>query len=168
MEQKDRVAAMLRRPGILVPASGYDTDMEHKGTWPYALFCGYRREDRMHLIYEPGYVHNDLGGLAMMNPHPEKYGDWAHIWLELDEGDAASYTVREAEEPVSVRLHACAAGENQIRVSAEGTVLFEGSVPVSEKIVPVSVGTAGAGERVVIKIEAIKGNVVMQAVEFCK
>ena len=55
---------MLRLPGILVPASGYDTDMEHKGSWPYALFCGYRREARMHLIYEPGYVPNDLGGLA--------------------------------------------------------------------------------------------------------
>lgn len=168
VEQKDCVAAMLRRPGILVPASGYDTDGEHKGTWPYALFCGYRREDRMHLLYEPGYVHNDLGGLAMMNPHPEKYGDWSHIWLQLDEGDVASYTIREAEKPVSVRLHACAMEENQIRISAGETILFEGSVPVSEKIVPVSVGTAAAGDRVVVKIEAVKGNVVMQAIEFCE
>ena len=120
----------------------------------------------MHLVYEPGYVPNDLGGLAMMNPHPEKYGDWAHIWLQLDEGDAASYTVREVKEPVSVRLHALAKGENQIRVSEGENILYEGNVPVSEKIVAVPARKTGIGERVVIKIEAVRGNVVLKAVEF--
>ena len=166
-EQKDRVAAMLRRPGIRVLASGYDTDQEYSGTWPYALYCGYRREDRMHLVYEPGYMPNDLGGLAMMNPHPEKYGDYPHIWLRLEEGDCASYTVREAKEPVSVRLHGMAAGENQIRVSEGEKVIFEGSVPVSNEITAIPAGKTGSGERVVIKIEAVSGSVVLKTVEFC-
>lgn len=166
-EQKDRVAAMLRRPGIRVLASGYDTDQEYSGTWPYALYCGYRREDRMHLVYEPGYMPNDLGGLAMMNPHPEKYGDYPHIWLRLEEGDCASYTVREAKEPVSVRLHGMAAGENQIRVSEGEKIIFEGSVPVSNEITAIPAGKTGSGERVVIKIEAVSGSVVLKTVEFC-
>ena len=166
-EQIDRVAAMLRRPGIRVLASGYDTDQEYSGTWPYALYCGYRREDRMHLVYEPGYMPNDLGGLAMMNPHPEKYGDYPHIWLRLEEGDCASYTVREAKEPVSVRLHGMAAGENQIRVSEGEKVIFEGSVPVSNEITAIPAGKTGSGERVVIKIEAVSGSVVLKTVEFC-
>ena len=166
-EQKDRVAAMLRRPGIQVLASGYDTDQEYSGTWPYALYCGYRREDRMHLVYEPGYMPNDLGGLAMMNPHPEKYGDYPHIWLRLEEGDCASYTVREAKEPVSVRLHAMAVGENQIRVFEGEKIIFEGSVPVSNEITAIPAGKTGSGERVVIKIEAVSGSVVLKTVEFC-
>lgn len=166
-EQIDRVAAMLRRPGIRVLASGYDTDQEYSGTWPYALYCGYRREDRMHLVYEPGYMPNDLGGLAMMNPHPEKYGDYSHIWLRLEEGDCASYTVREAKEPVSVRLHGMAAGENQIRVSEGEKIIFEGSVPVSNEITAIPAGKTGSGERVVIKIEAVSGSVVLKTVEFC-
>lgn len=166
-EQIDRVAAMLRRPGIRVLASGYDTDQEYSGTWPYALYCGYRREDRMHLVYEPGYMPNDLGGLAMMNPHPEKYGDYPYIWLRLEEGDCASYTVREAKEPVSVRLHGMAAGENQIRVSEGEKVIFEGSVPVSNEITAIPAGKTGSGERVVIKIEAVSGSVVLKTVEFC-
>ena len=166
-EQIDRVAAMLRRPGIRVLASGYDTDQEYSGTWPYALYCGYRREDRMHLVYEPGYMPNDLGGLAMMNPHPEKYGDYPHIWLRLEAGDCASYTVREAKEPVSVRLHGMAAGENQIRVSEGEKVIFEGSVPVSNEITAIPAGKTGSGERVVIKIEAVSGSVVLKTVEFC-
>ena len=166
-EQIDRVAAMLRRPGIRVLASGYDTDQEYSGTWPYALYCGYRREDRMHLVYEPGYMPNDLGGLAMMNPHPEKYGDYPHIWLRLEEGDCASYTVREAKEPVSVRLHGMAAGENQIRVSEGEKIIFEGSVPVSNEITAIPAGKTGSGERVVIKIEAVSGSVVLKTVEFC-
>ena len=166
-EQKDRVAAMLRRPGIRVLASGYDTDQEYSGTWPYALYCGYRREDRMHLVYEPRYMPNDLGGLAMMNPHPEKYGDYPHIWLRLEEGDCASYTVREAKEPASVRLHGMAAGENQIRVSEGEKVIFEGSVPVSNEITAIPAGKTGSGERVVIKIEAVNGSVVLKTVEFC-
>lgn len=166
-EQIDRVAAMLRRPGIRVLASGYDTDQEYSGTWPYALYCGYRREDRMHLVYEPGYMPNDLGGLAMMNPHPEKYGDYPHIWLRLEEGDCASYTVREAKEPVSVRLHGMAAGENQIRVSEGEKVIFEGSVPVSNEITAIPAGKTGSGERVVIRIEAVSGSVVLKTVEFC-
>ena len=166
-EQIDRVAAMLRRPGIRVLASGYDTDQEYSGTWPYALYCGYRREDRMHLVYEPGYMPNDLGGLAMMNPHPEKYGDYPHIWLRLEEGDCASYTVREAKEPVSVRLYGMAAGENQIRVSEGEKIIFEGSVPVSNEITAIPAGKTGSGERVVIKIEAVSGSVVLKTVEFC-
>lgn len=165
MEQKTRVAAMLRRPGIVVPACGYDVDGEHKGTWTYALACGYRREDRMHLIYEPGYVPEDQGSLAMMNPNHQKYGDWAHIWLQLDEGDAASYTVREAKQPVDVVLHVCAAGENQIRVKEGEHVLFEGNVPVSDGIIQLPAGKTGMGERVVVTVETVRGSVVLKAVE---
>lgn len=165
MEQKTRVAAMLRRPGIVVPACGYDVDGEHKGTWTYTLACGYRREDRMHLIYEPGYVPEDQGSLAMMNPNHQKYGDWAHIWLQLDEGDAASYTVREAKQPVDVVLHVCAAGENQIRVKEGEHVLFEGNVPVSDGIIQLPAGKTGTGERVVVTVETVRGSVVLKAVE---
>lgn len=165
-EQKDRVAVMLRRPGICVPASAYDTDSEHRGSWPYALFCGFRREDRMHLVYEPGYVPNDLGGLAMMNPNPVKYGDWPHIWLQLDEGDAASYSVREAEKEVPVRLQICGAAGAKIRVSADGIVLYEGGVPAGEKPEPLDVGTANAGERVVVTVEAVNGSVIFKEIEF--
>lgn len=165
-EQKDRVAAMLRRPGIHVPASAYDADSEHRGSWPYALFCGFRREDRMHLIYEPGYVPNDLGGLAMMNPNPVKYGDWPHIWLQLDEGDAGSYSVREAEKAVSVRLQICGAADTRIRVSADGKVLYEGDVPVAEKPESLDAGMVGTGERVTVMVEAVSGSAVLKEVEF--
>ncbi|MCC8101355.1 MAG: glycoside hydrolase family 5 protein [Clostridiales bacterium] len=167
-EQRDRVAAMLRRPGIAVPASAYDADMEHRGSWPYALFCGYRREDRMHLIYEPGYVPNDLGGLAAMNPHPVKYGDWPHIWLQLDEGDAASYSIREVEKPVSVRLLACGEANAKIRVSSEGSILYEGCVPEGVKPEPLDVGTTAVGERVTIRLEALCGSVTLKEIAFLR
>ena len=66
-----------------------------------------------------------------------------------------------------MRLHGMAAGENQIRVSEGEKVIFEGSVPVSNEITAIPAGKTGSGERVVIKIEAVSGSVVLKTVEFC-
>ncbi len=168
-EAKDRIPYMLKTPGCTVPARAYDADREHHGTWPYALFCGFRREDRMHLVYEPGYVHADIGVAAMLSTQFDtrvKYGDWAHIWLQLDEGDAACYSVREAAEPVPVVLQICGEPGAQIRVTDGEKVLYEGGVPETDLPESLAVGSAGTGERVTVKVESTCGSVVMKTVEF--
>lgn len=164
----ENIDALMRRPGTLVFASSYDSDSEHRGSYKYALYCGFRREDRMHLMYEPGYVHNDLGGLAMLSGRHEKYGDWRHIWLRLEASDVASYSVRQAENEVKVRLQCMADEENVVRVSCGDKVLFEGTIPVSDKLAFVDVGMAPSGDRSVVKLECIKGSLIMRAIQFCK
>ena len=57
---EDRVDAVLRRAGVSVPAVGYDmfpgAGASFEGSYPYCVFCDYRREDRMHIVYEKGYT----------------------------------------------------------------------------------------------------------------
>lgn len=162
-ERTDRVIHALRRPGSVVPASGYDTDMPFSGKWPYSLYCGYRREDRMHLATEPGYMPMDG---FIRTPGPQKYCDWPHILLILDEGDCASYSVREAEAPVPVRLLARADGDNEICVTCGEDVLFRGSVPVGSDLSEVPVGSLPAGERSTVTVTCVRGKVTLKEVRF--
>ncbi len=165
-ERTDRVAAILRKPGISVYASSYDPTNPYQGSWPYAIYCGFRREDRMHFIYEPGYVPNDLGGLAMLNPHPVKYGDWPHIWLQLDEGDFASYTIREMEKETALTLKACGKEDAKIRVSAADEVLYEGSVPTGEAPTALAIGSLAPAERAVVTVTCLQGSVILKELSF--
>ena len=162
-ERMDRVIHALRRPGSTVPASGYDTDRPFSGRWPYALYCGYRREDRMHLIEEPGYVPMDG---FIRTPGPLKYCDWPHILLQLDEGDEASYSVREASAPVPVTLvYRCAAGA-ALRVSEGEQVLFEGELPPAEELTSFSLGSLSAGDRSTVTVRCTAGAVTLKEIRF--
>ena len=161
-ERPDRVLHALRRPGCTVPASGYDADRPHSGAWPYALYCGYRREDHMHLLTEPGYVPMDG---FIRTPGPLKYCDWPHILLQLDAGDQTSYSVREAEAPVPVTL-LCQAGPDggTLRVTEGERALFEGAAP--ERETALDVGALGAGARATVTVSCTRGAVRLREVRF--
>ncbi len=163
VERTDRVIHALRLPGSVVPASGYDADRPHSGQWPYALYCGYRREDHMHLLTEPGYVPMDE---FIRTPGPLKYCDWPHILLRLDEGDCASYSVREAIEPVSVTLWCRTDRGGVVRVSDGSRVMYEGSVPVSDAFLPLAVGAVSAPERATVTAACISGSVDLKEIRF--
>ena len=114
-----RVDAVLRRGNVAVPAVGYDMlpgeGKSFHGSWPYCVFCGYRREDPMHIVCEDGFVPYESPAFAFAGGgRPPKYGDWNHLLLCLHEGDFASYSIRElkAEEQMELEL-----------MSREGAVL---------------------------------------------
>lgn len=93
---QDRCDAILRQPGSSVPAIGYDmlpgVGESFQGKYPYCIFCGYRREDHMHLVYEKGFTPYEAGQFAGMGAgRTPKYGDWNHILLMLEEGDFTCY-----------------------------------------------------------------------------
>ena len=146
-----------------MPASGFDEDMPYSGSWKYALYCGYRREASMHLIYEPGYIPMDE---FIRTSGPQKYCDWPHILLQLDAGDKASYSVREAEEAVPVIVVCRADADNKIRVTEGDKVLFEGSVPVAEEMTELAVGELSAADRSTLTIECLEGSAVFKEIRF--
>ena len=162
-ERPDRVAHALRRPGSTVPASGFDTDGPFEGSWPYALYCGYRRESRAHFLTEPGYMPADG---FFRTPGPLKYCDWPHILLRLDAGNKASYTLREAEAAVPVTLLCRAAGEGILRVTEGERVLFEGPAPNTEAVSSLPVGTLHPSARAVLTLECVKGAVIVKEIQF--
>lgn len=160
----DRAAAELRRPGSTVPAACYDPCHTHHGTWKYALYTGFRREDRMHLLYEPGYRYPDLGGLNSLRRDREKYLDLCHIMVRLEEGDAVSYTVREVSEETSVIVRFSTCAPSVLRVSCNGEsheITLDGC---GEKEI---LKTAAAEEACVL-LECIYGFTDLAAVSFRK
>lgn len=100
--RQDRVNHILRKGAFTIPAAGYDPEHEHKGNWKYALYNGYRREDRTHFVYEEGFRYADAGGLNNLRKDKTKYGDFAHTFVFLEEGNTLSYTFRDPEKALSI------------------------------------------------------------------
>lgn len=169
---QERAAAILRGPGVAVPAVGYDmmpgVGSSFQGGYPYCVFCGYRREDRMHLVYEKGFTPYESSAFAFAAAErTPKYGDWVHLELMLEEGNFACYTVRRLRKDVGILLE-CRAQENselEVTVRDEKRIV---TVHGSGEIQKVSAGSVSAGEDTAVRICCIKGNIILRTVKFAE
>ncbi|MBQ1492908.1 MAG: cellulase family glycosylhydrolase [Blautia sp.] len=167
-----RVDAILRRGNVDIPATGYDMfpgeGKSFQGSWPFCAFCGYRREDHMHLVYEDGFIPYESPAFAFAGGgRPPKYGDWNHLLLCLHEGDFVSYSIRELDSPEEMELEL---------ISKEGAVLeiaFRDEkhtigIEPTEDQVTFSAALIPAGEDTRAYIRCLAGSVTIKTVSFRK
>lgn len=167
---EERSAAILRSPGVTVPAVGYDmmpgAGVSFQGSYPYCVFCGYRREDRMHLVYEKGFTPYESTSFAFAAAErAPKYGDWTHLELMLEETDFACYTIRRVDRETKILLECRAEADSELEVTVRGgkkTV----AVSAGEEMRQMAAGVVPAGEDTAVKICCVKGNVILRSVKF--
>ena len=161
---KTRAAFELRRTGCKVPAACYDPEHEHRGTWKYALYTGFRREDRTHFAYEKGYRYPDQGGLNDLRPDKEKYLDMTHILVRLDQGDSVCYTVRELTARTAVRVTYCCQQEAEAEISCgpqEESVCFDKTEQGQKTVL-----TLEPAQEAVVRIQGKQGSLDLKSIEF--
>ena len=167
---ESRVNAILRRADVRVPATGYDclpgAGKSFHGTWPYAAFCGYRREDRMHIAEEKGYMPLESAAFAWAAAgRPPKYGDWPHLELQLDEGEFACYTIRHVTEPVSVYLECTSEGGAELLLTTRG--LERGlQIPEGSAMEDRKACTVEPGEDTPVCVKCLEGSVRLKSIRF--
>lgn len=159
----DRVNHILRKGSFEIPAIGYDPEHEHAGTWTYALYNGYRREDRMHLVYEDEYRYADLGGLNNLRKDKTKYGDFAHMHVLLEEGDCVSYTFRDPEKSLLVKAEYKADDNFELVITVDGEMgtdrqFLKAGRFVSDELVRLEAGVH------TVTIRAEKGSCILKRI----
>ncbi len=166
-----RAAAILRRPEVIVPATGYDvlpgSGRSFRGSWPYCSFCGYRREDHMHLVYENGFVPYESPAFSWAGGgRPPKYGDWRHLELMLAEGEFAVYTVRDLRRPSAVYVQYRCQEAAQL-VSCSGDITEQVELVPSDGYEEIFLLTLPAGEDRKVKLTCAGGVVTLRQLRFC-
>lgn len=163
----DRCRAVLRVPDVTIPAVGYDVlpgkEASFAGNWPYCCFCGYRREDGMHIVEEKDYVPYDKGWLAMIGGPVEKYGDWPHLELQLDEGDFSCYHIygikKDTQVEISYRTPGTAA---KLKIWQDDNLICESSVKETETLSCLRADALTESEVSVLKIQCEQGHIVLK------
>ena len=166
----DRVDAILRRPFVEIPAVGYDmfpgAGQSFRGNYRYCAFCGYRREDPMHIVYEKGFTPYESPAFAWCAiERAPKYGDWMHLELLLHQDDFACYTIREVQKDSRLSLICRSQAGSELEVTIRGNV-YKVAIPASEDLITVEVGLVPAGEDTSIKIAASRGQTTLRTVKF--
>jgi len=167
---KDRACAILRKPGVKVPAIGYNMlpgiGYSFQGTYPYCIFCGYRREDRMHLVYEENYTPCESPNFSFCaNERPAKYGDWMHINLKLHEDDFACYQIRKIEEKTKISIE-CYSNQNAKLEITCNEMRAELLVPAGKQMLLLSTGIVIKCADTFVKVKSIEGEVILHSIIF--
>jgi hypothetical protein len=76
----------------------------------------------MHLVWEEGYRYADAPGLNDLRKDKTKYGDFAHMFILLEEGDCLSYTVRDEVNSLSMGMEYKADEDFVLSISKDGSM----------------------------------------------
>ncbi len=117
---------LLRAGDFEIPAIGYN-DLpadSRNGTLELPSGTNYRLSDRLEIVYEKGF-HPPVGfpGMGAQGIHLRD-----HMHLRLHAGEFVTYHVEE-DGPCRVSVTYCAKAPAAIRLTADGTVVFEGTLP---------------------------------------
>ena len=100
----------LRQPGIRIPAVGFDQGSSRSNGWIYGNAFGYRTEEGMKMPLRPGALPPQHVVVPTGEPLRES-GPLKALCLELREGEAVSYTIRDVKEKCQVSVTARAMSE---------------------------------------------------------
>lgn len=95
----------VRRPGIRIPAVGFDQGSSKGKGWLYGNVLGFRTEDGMKLPLRPG-VKPPVKGLPIMGEPVRESDPLKDLCLELSKGEKAAYTIRDVEKECKVSFSA--------------------------------------------------------------
>ena len=146
-----------------LPGVCYDALPEgsFRGSGWYGGFTKYRAADRMDIVYPDSW---EPGPMPMGNPREDE--EFSRMVLCLHAGDYAGYTVRPAASDRTVKLEYRAESPAEIRVSLDGDVLFEGTLPLCPEFSLETAGVVEAGRMGQVRVEDISGSLLLRRVRF--
>ncbi len=155
----------LRRQGVTLPGAGYDwRDGAFTAGWKWGNALSYRTEDHTRLVLRPGCEIFDKGFMPGSNP-AEKNAPLTDLWLSLEDGAFAEYTVRHVVTDCPVKLRLYSEGGAVVRVSC-GDVSAEITVPAAEDAEWFDAITVSPTEARTVRITAVSGECQVAEVKF--
>lgn len=159
----------LRQPGIRIPAVGFDQGSTRGKGWIYGNAFGYRTEEGMKMPLRPDALPPQHVVVPTGEPLREA-GPLKDLCLELREGEAAAYTIRDVKESCPVSVTARVVGEKAVVTvtctSEEGKkevseVLLTGKETKEYALAALSEGTEWT-----VQLETKEGSVQLDEVIF--
>ena len=154
-----------RRQGVVLPGAGYDwREGAFSAGWKWGNALSYRTEDGTKLVLRPGCEIFDKGFMPGSNP-AEKNDPLTDLWLSLENGAYAEYTVRDVatECPVKLRLYS----ENGAVISVTcGDISAEVTVPAAADAEWFDSITLAPAEARTIRLTAVSGECLVAEVDF--
>ena len=161
--ERENQAFILRNGSFSLPGVCYDALPEgsFRGSGWYGGFTKYRAADRMDIVYPDSW---EPGPMPMGNPREDE--EFSRMVLCLHAGDYAGYTVRSAASDRTVKLEYRAESPAEVRVSLDGDVLFEGTLPLCPEFSLETAGVVEAGRMGQVRVEDISGSLLLRRVRF--
>lgn len=164
-----------RRPGITLPAVGFDYDPEpgvaSNGTWRHGNSFAYRTEEQVKLVLKAGAKPQHKTVLPSMGPgRGKKASPLTELWVELETGKFVTYTIRDVKEECEVILSARGFGPeggNLLVTAGEQQDIW--MLPASEELQTQTVLTlpgCAEGCDYIVKVEAQSGCVQLAEISF--
>ena len=156
-----------RRQGVTLPAAGYDPHygLSFSSNWHFGNPLAFRTEDHTRLVLKDGVQVQEkipLPGARMTPPDP-----LGQLYLQLDEGAFACYTVRSVTSPCAVTI-AVRAKEGAKLAVTEGENAVEIDVPAGDEVKTYAALTLDPAEARTVKIESLSGAAQLESVAFAK
>lgn len=150
-----------RRPGIALPAAGYDP-VGFSGGWNLGNALAYRTEDGTRLVLRDGVRVPDAFAIGGPPPQRDPLGS---LLLELDEGAYAGYTVRLVKAACGVTLSARSA-EGARLAASDGEKRVEIDIPAGNDFADYPLMTLAPADARTVRIEAVSGCAQLERVAF--
>lgn len=152
-----------RRPGITLPAAGYDPDPESfRGSWRFGNAFGFRAEDGMRLVVKDGAAVPDAFSPDGPPPARDPLGS---LLLQLEKGNYASYTVRFIGRlcPVILRVRS---REGAVLRAEAGEKVREITIPAGNEWTETEACVFEPAEERTLRLEAAEGTAQIEYVRF--
>lgn len=154
--------AVFREPGCRVRATDFEhfpgKGISYSGKRVENGFAGYRRNTGMGIIE-----------LYNTNQRERKFAFdsmWDRFGLELTEGEFAEYTIHRVEEGATVALELYCEGDTQLLLTQESKVIGTLKIIKQEGIFKTDPVQLLPSESTRIRVEAVRGKVIIEAVYF--
>ena len=120
----------------------------------------------MRVVCEPDFVPYESAAFAWTGSRAPKYGDWPHLELALDEGEYASYMLRQIETDTELILTLRTEAAAELEIGIRNATLHL-SVPCTNgKLKEVCAGTVPAGTDTSVRLRCAEGSVTLREICF--
>ena len=154
-----------RRQGVVLPGAGYDwREGAFSSGWKWGNALSYRTEDHTKLVLRPGCEIFDKGFMPGSNP-AEKNDPLTDLWLSLEDGAYAEYTVRDVATCCGVKACLYSAEGAVVLVSC-GDVKAEITVPAGENAEWFDAISLEPAEARTVRLTAVKGECQVAEISF--
>lgn len=154
-----------RRQGITLPGAGYDwREGAFTANWRWGNALCYRTEDHTKLVLRPGCELFDKSFMPGGNP-AEKNDPLVDLWLSLEDGAYAEYTVRDVTAPCNVKLRVRSEQGAILAAECDGRRV-ELEIAPGDEAMEYAALTLEPAEARTVRLTALNGTAEIAAVEF--
>ena len=120
----------------------------------------------MRFVCEPEFVPYESAAFAWTGGRAPKYGDWTHLELKLDEGEYASYMLRQIEEDTKLLLMLRTESDAELEIRVRNATMHLSVPCTNSKLKEIVAGTIPAGTDTSVRIRCTRGSVTLREVCF--